>query len=331
MDDNYPSQVAALANDVKNASDYFRSLQERVESPHFARADANNTFIGPLKLMNVSGSELTGHTLELTPEFSILKSSTAEINTTDHFANMLIIVGPNANEDYAIESLVECTNIVISGVYNIPRLNNVGIQDYANASVDEIEITSTLTFTAGSTFNGAITAEKINNETFSESTVLLRNGNQELTSLNFDVKLFVENIEVDEINGIALEIVDRALTITDNMNVQFNLTVENLEINGPVEADLFARREDDSYVEVDFEDLVGNHLRKSVNSVVEVRHKYSVAVGEKVVSDTLVNEANFPQDFVNKETGTVNFFGTMEIPGLYKYMIYFLLFKSIFL
>jgi len=304
VDSSYPALVEGFDTQMKTASLALNNFKDDVQGPNYAKVGVTNEFTGSLKVLNSAVNTLKGDVAEFS-SFHVTDS------TTDYVANyftenMLLIDGTTAATEFKsghlIEEALSFDNIKVENGYLVSTLNTVSVDKYVSSKEGTSEIDGTLILSVTNDFSEGIVATKVNDKTFSSSTLLLRSGVQTLDQLVFNSHVTADKLDVEEINGVDLMITKNSVMIGDEMEFGEVVNVKGLTINGKVtRSDL--KIDNGTPYTVDIDDLLTRHMRKSVENIVKVEHHYVDAEGTLASSDL----TNWPTDYVDSSTGELTF------------------------
>ncbi len=318
IDDSYPDRVTAIDTLTKTHVDTLDALTVMIDGPNTVKTDMDNTFVGSIALDNVAGTELAGDKVALVDEdFYILKdnnSPVTSINTMDFYSNLCLIKGPNVVESgFLLNKEITFENIVVNEGYDIEKIQNSLVLNYVDKSQDAVSLTGEVTFDAANTFKAAVNADTVNSAAFDETTVILRQGDQTLKNLKFGNTAKFNTINLANVNGADLQIVDTALIVEPDLTIPQDLTVNGLTVVGAIDATFKAENSQGGQVVVDFNDLLNNHMKVAAPSTIDVQHQYSkkATVNDITVSD--INDSQWPQDYVKINSGTLDQTNTVTI------------------
>jgi len=313
ISDHYIDKVVELNERMENLTAASESTMLSLASDSIARTDKTNVFTGPLHLKNVQGTELKG--IRLSGMNDLKNTHGVSINIEQLKQNMVVIDGLTRIELGYTQMLfgsITMDSIVINNEYEIQELEGHSPADYVVSDGRSQKIRGELIFKEGATFIKDVTTNVVHSTDSSDhlltrQNVLLRNGDQTFNdSVNFKVRVEVDNLETNYYNGVDMSIMSNAVQITDKLILKSSITVNSLVLNGNLHAKIGVLDEQLNLQEVvDFASMLAFGMRKNKKNNVLLLHHYTT-VNASVDTKDLVNDREWPLAFVNKQIDLIH-------------------------
>ena len=297
VDIEYFKKIRQLSEATFNLSSSISAEEQSILNGDYVLTDRANEMSGSLQIEVVNADELSGNSIFIMGKTISLSDSSKDLEGL--LDNIVINNGPG--DSTLISEVIEFEDVQLIGSYDVSTIGNVPVSDFASAGEsDGIDIMGTVTFEAGAAFHEALTIENKVNGLYNldASNVLLRTGEQTFTvPIKFDHAVAFDNLKASTYNGINLDVLRQSVNVGKDFILQTDLTVDDLEIRGNVEAKVGVLGEDLSVTLVDGLELLSTSMKKSVKNEIHLPYNFA-QIEANTVTSQLVSALSWPSDFV---------------------------------